>query len=141
MNHRMLIALSVVLCWAKASAETAPGHHTLFSEPGLSEKLAACHPQLGALQAYDDMPFPEVSRQSAQRIFMAEKVTPVILPFDPKVFAPNRYAIYSVACTHEASAQCHYLSVMPTLGLPQYRVFGPLDLSCTAVAGSPMSHE
>lgn len=135
MNHRMLIALSMAMLCATASAQPGPERHTLFSEPRLAERLAACHPQLGTLQAYDDMPFPEVSRQSAQRILMAEKVTPVILAFDPKVFAPNRYAIYSVACPHDASAACHYLSVMPTLGLPQYRVFGPLDLSCAPVAG------
>ena len=141
MNHRVFIALSIAVCCAKASAETAPERHTLFSDPGLSEKLAACYPQLGALKAYDEMPFPEVPRQSAQRIFLAEKVTPVILPFDRKIFAPNRYAIYSLACTPEASAECHYLSVMPTLGLPQYRVFGPLDLSCHPGAGDRIVQE
>lgn len=59
----------------------------------------------------------------------------VLFPFNSKVFAPNRYAIHSIPCTDESSYLCHYLSVMPTIGLPQNLLFGPLDMKCMSISG------
>lgn len=136
MNKMIFITLSMAVSCVKSLAEPAPEFHSLSADFRLSSQLAACYPQLAALQAYDELPFPQVSKELAQIIFKSERVTPVIFPFDSKMFAPNRYAIYSIHCGPEASDSCHYLSVMPTLGLPQYHLFGPLDLSCDATGGS-----
>ncbi|MDH0771857.1 MULTISPECIES: hypothetical protein [Delftia] len=133
MNQRMLAALCIAALYTSSLAENVPKFQRIVVNFNLSEKLAACYPELATLQAYDSLPFPQASEQVARIASLSRNVTPLIFPPDRKIFAPNKYAIHSISCADGFSGICHYLSVMPTLGLPQYRMYGPLNMSCTPV--------
>lgn len=130
MNNRILIALSIAAFCTQLSVGHASEDRGYSADAGASQKLAACYPQLAKLQAHDEIPFPQVSEQTMRSVMGSGRISLVLFPFDPEIFAPNRYAIYSAPCASEALGMCHYLKVEPTMGLPRNHLYGPLNLSC-----------
>lgn len=130
MNKRAIIAIMLTITCISVFSESRQKYIAIITNFNLAGNFMECYPQLAKLQAYDEIPFPEVSEKIAHRALVSKRVTPIIFTFDREIIWPNRYAIHSIPCVDNGSELCHYLSVMPTLGLSQNRVYGPLHLPC-----------